>query len=66
VWLEFDGIKTQLMTMQSQDGGKNWSSPRSLAESASATNYPALLKNAGHLFVSFNSAKEGFHLLAID
>lgn len=65
-WLEFDGVKTQLQAMQSQDGGKTWGSPRNLAESASSNNYPFLLKTGGRIFVSWNSIKEGYRLLAVD
>ncbi|MGZ4999678.1 MAG: sialidase family protein [Methylomonas sp.] len=65
-WLEFDGAKTQLQTMQSQDGGLTWLPPRALAESASSNNYPYLLKNKGHIYVSWNSMKEGYRLFAVD
>jgi hypothetical protein len=65
-WLEFDGVKTQLQAMQSQDGGRTWLSPRTLAESTTTTNYPYLLKAGGHVFVSWNSLKEGYRLLSIN
>lgn len=65
-WTEFDGVKTRLQVMQSPDGGETWSQPRTLAESTSATNYPHLMNNDGHIYVAWNSNKDGYRLLAVE
>lgn len=65
VWLEFDGEKTDLVSMQSKDGGQSWLTPVTLSSSTGANNYPYLLKTSGQIFVSWNSLKDGYRLLAI-
>jgi len=65
-WEEFDGVKTQIMAMQSQDGGRTWSQAKPAAESASESDYPFLLTNGQAIFVSWNSQREGYRLIPID
>jgi hypothetical protein len=65
-WSEFDGVKTQIMAMQSQDGGRTWSKAKPAAESASESDYPFLLTNGQAIFVSWNSQREGHRLIPID
>ena len=65
-WTEYDGIKTQLLVMQSTDGGQTWSPAKSIAESASGTDFPFLLSNARGDFVSWNSKHEGYRLIPLN
>ena len=65
-WTEYDGTKTQLLVMQSTDGGQTWSPAKSIAESASGTDLPFLLSNAQGVFVSWNSKHEGYRLIPLD
>ncbi|MFZ1810151.1 MAG: exo-alpha-sialidase, partial [Candidatus Nitrotoga sp.] len=65
-WTEYDGIKTQLLVMQSTDGGQTWSTAKSIAESASGTDFPLLLNSARGIFVSWNSKNEGYRLIPVD
>jgi hypothetical protein len=64
-WTEFDGVKTQLKLMQSNDGGQTWLPARTLAESAADTDFPFLLSNNQAVFVSWNSKTEGYRLLPV-
>jgi hypothetical protein len=64
-WTEFDGVKTQLMVMQSNDGGQVWSQPKSIAEATSETDFPFLLSNNQGVFVSWNSKTEGYRLIPL-
>ena len=64
-WTEFDGVKTQLMVMQSNDGGQTWSQPKSIAEATAETDYPFLLSNNQGIFVSWNSKAEGYRLIPL-
>ncbi|WP_347986719.1 sialidase family protein [Methylomonas sp. AM2-LC] len=66
IWKEFDGIKTQIMAMHSENQGLNWSAPTQLAETESLSSYPALLDDGHKIYLSWNSMEHGFRLLAID
>lgn len=64
-WIEFDGVKTQLMVMQSNDNGKIWSQPKSIAEATAETDYPFLLSDNQGIFISWNSKAEGYRLIPL-
>lgn len=65
-WTEFDGVKTRLLVMQSEDGGQTWQPPKVVAEATAETDYPFLLSHNQGIFVSWNSKKEGYRLVALD
>lgn len=65
-WIEFDGVKTQLMVMQSDDGGQTWLQAKSIAESTAEVDFPFLLRNNQGVFVSWNSKKEGYRLIRVN
>lgn len=66
-WNEFDGEKTQLLTMQSNDSGQTWSTPKLIAESASTADRPIfLLKQNSEAFLSWNVKAYGFKLIKLD
>lgn len=65
-WIEFDGTKTQLMVMQSNDAGKTWLPAKSIAESTSEVDYPFLLNKDKDIFVSWNSKKESYRLIPVN
>ncbi|CAA9890247.1 conserved hypothetical protein [Candidatus Methylobacter favarea] len=65
-WTEFDGVKTQLMVMQSHDGGQTWLPPRAIAEATDETDFPFLLSNNQGIFVSWNSKTKGYRLLPLN
>jgi hypothetical protein len=64
VWKEFDGTTSKALTMQSADGGAQWSSPQVLAESLAETDYPLLSSDGSRIFLSWNT-KEGYRLIPI-
>ena len=64
-WTEFDGLKTHLIVLQSNDGGENWSKPQSLAEIAAEADFPFLLSKNRDIFVSWNSKSEGYRLIPL-
>jgi len=64
-WTEFDGAKTQLMVMQSNDGGQTWLQPKSIADATAETDFPFLLSNDQGIFVSWNSKTEGYRLIPL-
>ncbi|MGZ4980807.1 MAG: sialidase family protein [Methylobacter sp.] len=64
-WTEFDGNKTQLLVMQSNDGGQTWLPAKPVAESIAEADFPFLLSNNEGVFVSWNSKKEGYRLIPV-
>ncbi len=64
-WTEFDGHKTQLMLMQSRDGGQTWQAAQAIADSSAETDFPLLLHYQQDLFVSWNSKNEGYRLIPV-
>jgi hypothetical protein len=65
-WNEFDGTKSQLWVMQSNDGGQTWLHAQSIAESTAETDYPFLLSNNQGIFVSWNSKTSGYRLIPLN
>ncbi|MCK9396806.1 MAG: glycoside hydrolase [Methylobacter sp.] len=65
-WTEFDGTKTQLWVMQSNDGGLTWLPAKSVAESTAEVDFPFLLSNNKDVFVSWNSKNEGYRLIPVN
>lgn len=65
-WIEYDGSKTQLMVMQSNNAGQNWLPAKSIAESTSEVDFPFLLSNNEAVFVSWNSKNEGYRLIPVN
>jgi hypothetical protein len=65
-WTEYDGAKTQLLVMQSADGGQTWSPAKSIAESTNRNDFPFLLSNTQGIYVSWNSKNEGYRLIPLD
>lgn len=63
-WKEFDGAKSRVFIMQSQDGGKQWSAPTAAAETASEADAPLLIKHGQAVFLSWNS-KESYRLIPV-
>ncbi len=65
-WTEYDGVKTQLLVMQSTDGGQTWSPAKPIAESMSRADFPFLLSSTRGVFISWNSKNEGYRLIPLD
>jgi len=53
-WKEFDGEKSQLKAMLSDDGGSSWR-PMNIASSAGASDQPHLIAGNGQLYVLWNT-----------
>jgi hypothetical protein len=65
-WTEFDGTKTQLLVMQSHDGGHTWLPAKSIAESTAEVDFPFLLSTHENIFVSWNSKHAGYRLIPVN
>lgn len=65
-WQEFDGTRTQVLAMHSDNNGETWSAPIVLAATAGKADHPQLLHDSKVAFVTWQTEQEGFHLLPAD
>lgn len=65
VWKEFDGKHSSIRLMHSADNGTSWSAPKGVAESADASDHPLLITHGEHVYLSWNTLREGFRLIDV-
>ena len=65
VWREIKAGKNNILGMHSEDGGKNWSDAKTLAETTEKADYPQLLRNKNTPFLLWNTAKHGLQVLEL-
>jgi hypothetical protein len=66
VWKEFDGEKTRVPAMTSQDNGLTWSTPSVVAETSNASDHPLLVANGQRVFLSWQTQSEGFRFIPLE
>jgi hypothetical protein len=66
VWKEFDGVKTTVQAIRSEDGGQHWTAPKMVAETSAVSDYPALISDGKRIFLSWNNSDTGYRLIRID
>jgi hypothetical protein len=64
-WQEFDGQKTRIRLMHSYDGGEHWSAPMLAGEAKGKADYPFLIGDGQHIYLSWNSSA-GYSLTALN
>lgn len=52
-WQEFDGDRTHVWLMTSNDRGSHWTAPRELAKASNATSFPKLITNNKQVYLSW-------------
>ncbi len=65
VWREQKDGTSSIMGMASNDDGKSWSVPKTLASSKQKADYPFMLQHQGMPYLAWNVAGEGLLLLEI-
>jgi len=65
-WQQFDGTRTSVLAMTSADGGATWTSPKELASSTAASDYPRLITNGTAAFASWSAGHDGYRLLPLE
>ena len=65
VWKEFDGETTSINLIQSSNGGELWSAPQKIAFTADTSDHPMLIGNGEKVYLSWNTVKEGYRLIAL-
>ncbi|PKO87185.1 MAG: hypothetical protein CVU16_16105 [Betaproteobacteria bacterium HGW-Betaproteobacteria-10] len=63
-WKEFDGERTQLHSIRSEDGGKTFST-QPLAATDGASDQPRVIRRGEALFAFWRTEKEGFRLFPL-
>jgi hypothetical protein len=65
VWKEFDGEKSRLRGMRSNDQGETWSSGQELMTTRGYSDHPILVLGRGQLHVSWLTRDEGYRLMPL-
>jgi hypothetical protein len=63
-WKEFDGERTQLQAMRSDDGGKTFRT-QPLGATDGASDQPRVIRRGEALFAFWRTEKEGFRLFPL-
>lgn len=64
-WKELSEHGAVIRLARSADGGRSWSEPTEIARADGATDYPALINDGTHAYLSWNTAR-GYRLLAVE
>ena len=64
VWRESEAKTHKILGKYSDDGGRNWSEPKLLAETTGKADYPQLLNRDKQVYLAWQTAQEGLRLLA--
>jgi hypothetical protein len=63
-WLEFDGKNTLIKLLQSFDGGKHWSIPKQIGQTADTADYAFLLTGNDGIYLSWQT-QQGYQFKAV-
>jgi hypothetical protein len=66
VWREYDGEKTSILMIQSQDAGQHWGSAQPVMETSSDGDQPFLISDGETIYLSWNAADQGYQLVPLD
>jgi hypothetical protein len=64
-WKQFDGERTHIKLLRSDDEGGTWSEPVSLASTHGGSDHPFLLERAGKIWLSWHTGDEGLRILPV-
>lgn len=65
-WKAFDGQRGRVEAMHSEDGGRSWSAPWRVADTAGESDHPQLLRDGERVYLSWQSRDEGYRLIPLD
>ncbi len=65
VWKEFDGEKSSVRLMTSADDGRNWTPPRTVAETSDASDHPLLVSDGQRSYLSWMTKADGYRFIPI-
>lgn len=64
-WKELTEDSAVIMLMTSDDGGRNWDTPRQIAQTPGAADNPFLLDDGNRVYLSWNTARDGYRLIEL-
>ncbi len=64
VWRESESGQNKILARSSDDGGRNWSEARVLADTSGKADYPQLLNQGKQVYLAWQTAQEGLRLIA--
>ena len=64
VWRESEAKTHKILGKYSDDGGRNWSEPKLLAETTGKADYPQLLNRDKQVYLAWQTAQEGLRLIS--
>jgi hypothetical protein len=65
VWKEFDGEKTTVNLMISNDDGATWSAPKAISSTTDTSDHPLLVADGRRLFLSWMTKADGYRFQPI-
>jgi hypothetical protein len=65
VWRELSQADSSILLMKSGDGGLHWSKPAPLSSTESGSDNPFLVADENAVYLSWNTAHEGYRLIKI-
>ena len=66
VWKEFDGEKTTVNLMTSQDDGATWSAPKTISSTSDTSDHPLLVSDGRRTYLSWMTKADGYHFQPIE
>lgn len=64
VWRESEARTHKILGKYSDDGGRNWSEPKLLAETTGKADYPHLVSRDKQVYLAWQTAQEGLRLIS--
>ena len=65
-WKEFDGEETTVLLTNSRDGGKNWTSPKTVAHTSDSSDHPLLIAQGDRVFLSWMTRAQGYQFISLE
>jgi len=66
LWEEFDGKQSSLMSMRSDDKGKNWSTEKVLLQTKATNEHPLLIHDGKQAYAAWHRPGEDYRLLPLE
>ena len=64
-WKEFDGERTQVYLMRSQDGGRTWSPREAVVSTSGGSDHPFIVDDDARAFLTWHTSDEGLRVVAL-
>ncbi|MGY8814880.1 MAG: exo-alpha-sialidase [Gammaproteobacteria bacterium] len=65
VWKQFDGEKTNIMSIASMDSGETWSAAQIISSTDNASDHPLLITSGEQVWLSWHTSKEGLRIIPL-